>query len=1543
MKYLSRVTVVSRSCFVYQNTTLPEAVTETYVKQEHLALSKNIQRFAQRKKEILTNSTATDQDKLDYLQTSIPQLRLFIRTYVPDHISQLGSLADDASNKTKKKDAKQALNILQKYLDEYKNIQRELGGTDPELHEKAEENGMSVEFYVYLTNNGKLEALPTPDQFDKKIIDLTGTNITTLNQYEYGYINQISSLKKLDLGDVKTLENENLRPLGTLPADWLYSLLQPRMAANSVFRAPSLTSAQILDFSECQAGTLIDFPSLTEENALVMNPAFSLKYQTKEAIRTYGASSTPETTDHVTSIYFGHEITKIAATYPTLTHSDPIQLNPNEKPRFDFGDTLAAEATINTIYAEAPFESIEFDCIEIDGVKTWQMVRFNGVDGADAVARLHQIMSLCKNGCKLPILVYGQVGAYPLPAPLEVNFEFEPVLPTISPKIADATELLKLIFTDYDNSPDGTSSKNDLDIDDVYWFDQTKEAFGLTRRGWIASKNGPDDITNYPVSKTVVKQFLTDRNRSWSNETDKEYIKELLSLSNENLSWVRLVQQLKVKTEDSSEEKTEHPWQSELFHQDFLAPFATRNGYQINTPISYNDDKGLSVSIQKYGRSVLHIKFEKTADSTVVNYSNYQPDNFVPPENLQHKSLKILPNILDIIDDDFDQKKINTYEVCDEDRPILTNMLTTIFDKYVHEETRSRCDLDSDDIDWATKGKTMFVFENGCIHADRNADGIQNKVLTKDELQALLGSSYDLEENIGKHEARRLVDLLNQNMSTAQFIKDIKVQNPDERVSAEDDPDKSWALSYQSIVPYLLGRSGYTLGEVSASLPSKYEGCSHYMIKKNNTEVLRLMVKNDQILAFDMNKDLNFVPEDDGAPGKKSQWVGVSRLTDYLDTIDAVIDRGEESHLMLQLGKHETQYVETEMMSKINYGKLVRGLEKMHGSDTKYFEAIQKLCRDQAPPIPENFVYIPLVESYYAQGARSATGAKGPWQFSGSTAEEMNLSDPDNYSLANQKGVEYCATIYNNYLDPSKFTEIELGAVDRFKFSCLAYNLGPSAIHLWVKELGGDFSKFLDYLEKGNFDSLKAQYKTLAASNETFKGIQFPSSSKLKEIRDYVYRMYAIKKMTEAYKNGPNIKRSALEHQGKSVDLVQVPIRRGDTLWNLYEAYEIYDDTDYAFFKKLNDTDETKVYIDKSVVLPIKVVELVPNPNGNNQYSTFFGIAKKNHQLSSVSDAISALFEYNKAVNPAFAFVTDVNHIPAHTPVWVSLSASSKSDNSDEESVPSPDEKEEGEPEMVGTISPDNFGKWDESIEVKKQTLKKICIVLDPGHGGQERKDFTAADKKLFSEHELVYDVTMRLYKILKENGASVKTTIIDGKPGNQITKGDLSGGGDKREYYGDGDRQPINQKSRYKGYLTHALTHRKKIANKFYAQESNKKKTTMFLSIHADAINKSLSGFHVYGDHGKGSITAADKKLEKELVKSFRKENFPILNNPIRRDGLRVMNHKGVKHKAGAKALLEIGNMYHQGDVAKFRDPLQRQKMAQTIFDAIKTNYGIK
>jgi N-acetylmuramoyl-L-alanine amidase len=234
-----------------------------------------------------------------------------------------------------------------------------------------------------------------------------------------------------------------------------------------------------------------------------------------------------------------------------------------------------------------------------------------------------------------------------------------------------------------------------------------------------------------------------------------------------------------------------------------------------------------------------------------------------------------------------------------------------------------------------------------------------------------------------------------------------------------------------------------------------------------------------------------------------------------------------------------------------------------------------------------------------------------------------------------------------------------------------------------------------------------------------------------------------------------------------------------------------------------------------------------------------------------------------------------------------------------------------------------------------RRPLKGWKIVIDPGHGGMDpgaivsNKD--GVERSVYVvEDEYVYDIALRVYELLRLNGADVELTMISP---NHLVRENLRASvtfvHEQNEVYND---EPINRK---KGQSVRPggrnLMQRVKIGNRFL--KGARKGKSLFISLHADnSPGRPKGPLAIYLDR-KGKIDNRSRKFAQVMRKALDQRDLP---GQIAGRSLGVLRD----NRAHAEILVEIHNVHDKGEAYRLRFHKIRQGDAEKILKGV-LNYA--
>jgi len=269
--------------------------------------------------------------------------------------------------------------------------------------------------------------------------------------------------------------------------------------------------------------------------------------------------------------------------------------------------------------------------------------------------------------------------------------------------------------------------------------------------------------------------------------------------------------------------------------------------------------------------------------------------------------------------------------------------------------------------------------------------------------------------------------------------------------------------------------------------------------------------------------------------------------------------------------------------------------------------------------------------------------------------------------------------------------------------------------------------------------------------------------------------------------------------------------------------------------------------------------------------------------------------------------------------------------------------------------------------------LEGVVVILDPGHGG---RDLGTQNNGVW-EHDYVYDVTCRLFRLLdSRTSARVVMTLEDKETGCAPSKRD------RLEANREGTiktNPPFIAKAN--GDARVGVNLRWYLANSVYREavgNGTGPDRVVFMSIHADARHPSLRGLMVYvpghrlrtGTYGNNTkfyrqfeevrekprvsfsyktrvrSEAVSRELAAKIVESFRREKLPIQPNKPIRDRVIRGRREWVpavirSNQVPAAVLVEMVNLSNKKDAGLLSKAAERQRLADALFRALWDYFG--
>jgi N-acetylmuramoyl-L-alanine amidase len=230
---------------------------------------------------------------------------------------------------------------------------------------------------------------------------------------------------------------------------------------------------------------------------------------------------------------------------------------------------------------------------------------------------------------------------------------------------------------------------------------------------------------------------------------------------------------------------------------------------------------------------------------------------------------------------------------------------------------------------------------------------------------------------------------------------------------------------------------------------------------------------------------------------------------------------------------------------------------------------------------------------------------------------------------------------------------------------------------------------------------------------------------------------------------------------------------------------------------------------------------------------------------------------------------------------------------------------------------------------VLTKRLKGFAFYLISGHGGPDVGAIGMRDGNELHEDEYAYDVTIRLAKLLRENGADVYMIVQDAKDGirqEQI----LNINKDERLING-AEISPIQ---------IERLKQRTDIVND-YAQTNKKKyKHQLLLEIHIDSRTEDKR-IDIFFYHRNGSISS--EKLNHTLLQTIEERYKKAQPDREYNGKTSARDLFTLRNTTIDASFIELGNIQNPVDQLRFIQPSNRQAIANWLFQGICRHYKVK
>ncbi len=225
----------------------------------------------------------------------------------------------------------------------------------------------------------------------------------------------------------------------------------------------------------------------------------------------------------------------------------------------------------------------------------------------------------------------------------------------------------------------------------------------------------------------------------------------------------------------------------------------------------------------------------------------------------------------------------------------------------------------------------------------------------------------------------------------------------------------------------------------------------------------------------------------------------------------------------------------------------------------------------------------------------------------------------------------------------------------------------------------------------------------------------------------------------------------------------------------------------------------------------------------------------------------------------------------------------------------------------------------------KNPPLYGWVVVLDSGHGGMDPGASGIHDGQRVVEDEYVYDVTLRVRRMIRAKGGLVVMTTTD-----------RTGERNWETFRVFPDEQ--TERFVWDGSIVRAgtvgLTKRLRLGNQTSRRYPSHRQA--WISIHFDVRGRGE-------DDGVRIITPdTELRLAKSLESSFGnakrlRDDDPIVESGDRSHGIRRLFVLSGRNQIKEKVLIELGNFKNRDDLWRIRNPVVREAFARAIVQALE------
>lgn len=226
----------------------------------------------------------------------------------------------------------------------------------------------------------------------------------------------------------------------------------------------------------------------------------------------------------------------------------------------------------------------------------------------------------------------------------------------------------------------------------------------------------------------------------------------------------------------------------------------------------------------------------------------------------------------------------------------------------------------------------------------------------------------------------------------------------------------------------------------------------------------------------------------------------------------------------------------------------------------------------------------------------------------------------------------------------------------------------------------------------------------------------------------------------------------------------------------------------------------------------------------------------------------------------------------------------------------------------------------------KRGSLYGWVVVIDPGHGGMDPGSSGSFSGERVVEDEYVYDVALRVFRLVKARQGLAFLTIRD-KTGERNWR--------PQDVFPDERTETFAWDGTVVRARTAGLLKRLFYGNTISRRYPRHRQA--WISIHFDVLvgNRDIEGVRIIAPD-------VDLRVAKALEKSFGnarrlRDGDSVVTSGDSDHGLRRLFILSSRNRIREKVLLELGNFNNEADVWRIRNPAVREAYAKAIVQALE------